>query len=250
MSDDHSTAVAILDRADSERLHPVVAAAMQHGPDPATLRELLAVQREWEAGESKRQYTEALVALKRDLPTVLARDQTVVFGKTRYTHTSLAAVMEAVTGPLTSHGFALSWEPSTSDATVTVACVLTHAGGHSERAAISAPRDNSGSKSASQGVASTITLLQRYSALSLLGIATADMEEPTGTAPDPDRVDSDRNLRLVGNLKNYGKTRQDAEEFLGKRVPKWTAGDLENLASWLKSEKYKDVGPPPMGDDV
>jgi hypothetical protein len=45
---------------------------------------------------------------------------------------------------------------------------------------MTAPIDTSGSKSPAQGVASTITLLQRYTALSLLGIATADMKDADG----------------------------------------------------------------------
>lgn len=247
MSDEHGKAIAVIDRADTERIHPVVQAAMAHSPDAATLRELLAVQREWEAEEARRVFTEALVALKRDLPTVLRRDKTVAFGQTRYTHTSLAAVMDAVTEPLTTHGFSLSWEPSTEDSTVTVTCILTHSCGHNTRASISAPRDNSGSKGASQGVASTITLLQRYSALSLLGIATADMDEPKGE-DKPEAVSSKRNLAAVAKLKKYGKTKNDAVAFLEKSVPNWTAADLKKLGDWLKAEKYKDVGPPPMDE--
>jgi hypothetical protein len=242
MSEDHTTtAVTVIEHTDVDRLHPMVRQAMAGAPDPATLRELLALQRDWEAGEAKRAFTAALVRLKADLPSVIKRDQTVDFTgrsgvRTYYTHTSLAAAMEAITGPITEHGFSLSWEPSTSPdgKTVTVSCRLTHEAGHSESAAISAPLDTSGNKSAAQGVASTITLLQRYTALSLLGIATADMRDPTPTSDNA--PNAKRNLKAAANLKKYGKTAKDAEAFIGRPVAEWTREDLEALAAWVKPE--------------
>jgi ERF superfamily protein len=239
-------------------MHPVVQAGLQHlgaTPDPATLRELLAVQREWEQGEAKKAFTRALAALKRDLPTVIARDSVVDFtsakGRTHYRHTSLAAVMDAVTGPLTQHGFSLSWHPATTGTgtgtQVTVSCKLVHAEGHFEETSISAPVDTSGSKSPAQGVASTITLLSRYTALSLLGIATADMPEPRGGDDEPKQptnaVDAERNLRAMGRLAKLGKTREQAEEFVGRPVSEWTDADLQNLKQWVTPKREDQPEP-------
>lgn len=240
MSDQHETAVAVIQRHDVERMHPVVRAMLEQGPDPSTLRELLAVQREWESGEAQRAYTSSLVALKRDMPAVIAKDSTVDYtggkGRVHYTHASLAGAMAAITAPLTSHGFSLNWEPATpSPNLVTVTCRLTHADGHSESCTISAPPDTSGNKSTAQGVASTITLLQRYTALSLLGIATADMQEPAAE-PDPERVDSARNLKAVAALRKYGKTVAQAEDHLKRPMTAWTTADLDELRRWLQSE--------------
>lgn len=221
-------------------MHPLVSAAIQSGSlDPATLKQLLDVQREWEAGEAKKEFARAMTALKRDLPTVIRRDQKVDFGtskgRTTYTHTSLAAAMEAVTGPLCAHGFAISWTPAVTDrGSVRVTCRLTHSGGHSEEATLEAPADTSGNKSPSQGVASTVTLLSRYTALALLGIATADMADPS--APDLSTVDTRRNLRAAGRLVKAGLTRSDGEARLGKTVEQWTMSDLFTIDE-LISEK-------------
>jgi hypothetical protein len=251
MSDQHGTAVAVIERSEQQAMSPVVAAGMrmlQLAPSPETLRELLAVQREWEANEARKAYASALVALKRDLPSVINRDKKVHFesrgGTTSYTHASLGNVIDQVTPALTQHGFSLAWRPSTGKDGVTVTCRLTHAAGHFEEATISAPADNSGGKNSVQGVASTITLLQRYSACSLLGIATADMEEPTSEHEKPgagekrapsEKVDSTLNLRAVGWLKQRGRTAEAAETFLGRKVPDWTEADREKLKSWASS---------------
>ena len=229
---DTRNAVTVIERPGlPDTTHPVVREMMAHSHDPAMLRELLAVQREYEAGEAKRAFTRSLVELKRDLPTVIARDKKVNFGSTNYTHTSLAAVMAAVTAPLTMHGFSLAWIPSTAAGNVRVTCRLTHSGGHHEETAIEAPIDNKGSKSAAQGVASTITLLSRYTALALLGIATADMADPE-PAHDTEAVDSQRNLRVIASLKKYGHKREDAEAIVGRTADEWTSADVEAIKKW------------------
>lgn len=242
MSEDHSKAapLTVIERSHDQSMSPVVAMGMKMlaaNPDPSTLRELLAVQKEYEANEARKAFAAALVALKRDLPTVIARDSKVDFnsakGRTQYTHASLAGAMDAITGPLTQHGFSLAWKPSTTTAGVSVTCRLTHGAGHFEEASLTAPSDTSGNKSPAQAIASTITLLQRYTALSLLGIATADMKDPEpDDEPDPDAVDSARNLKAVGWLVSKGRTRVDAEEHVGRSVKDWTAGDLEKLKAW------------------
>jgi len=252
MSDPKHASIAIVERSEPQQMHPLVKAAID-GARPEDLRELLALQRDWEANEARKAFTRALVSLKGDMPTVIDRDrlvdhETKAGGRKRFRHASLAAAMDAVTPHLTAHGFSLAWTPSTQGSSVTVLCRLTHAEGHHEETSISAPIDTSGSKSPAQGVASTITLLSRYTALSLLGIATADMREPTGepSPPDPDRVDTARNLRAVGRLRAHGRTREDAETVIGRPVAEWTAADLARLSEWVR-EPAEDQREP--GDD-
>ncbi len=240
MSEIHEkgAAITVIERATETSMSPVVAMGMKMlaaNPDPSVLRELLAVQKDFEANEARKAYAMALVGLKRDLPTVIARDKKVAFKEVKYTHTSLAAVMEAITEPLTAHGFNLAWTVANGQGGVSVTCRLTHSAGHSEATMITAPADTSGSKSPAQAIASTITLLQRYTALSLLGIATADMQEPTGEEKPPaDTVDSARNLAAVGWLGKQGKRREDAEALVGRKVAEWTAADLDRLREWGK----------------
>ena len=256
MADDHK-AMTIIERAPNSTMSPVVAGVMQRmegNPDPQALAQLLAVQKDWEANEARKAFSAALVALKRDLPTVIARDSKVNFttakGQTSYTHASLAAVMSAITEPLTQHGFSLAWKPHTTEKGVSLTCRLTHAAGHFEEATISAPIDTSGNKSTTQGVMSTITMLSRYTALNMLGIATADMEEPKPEAPAPDSIDSAKNLAAVGWLRTKGLLREDAESHLGRKVQNWTLADLARLKAWAALPRDPETGEivPPAGD--
>jgi hypothetical protein len=257
---DNHNAVTVVTRnppatADAERMHPLVRLAMGGGtaPDPAMLRELLAVQREWEAGEARRAYTAAMVGLKRDLPTVIGHDAVVDFtsskGRTYYTHTSLAKVMDEITPALTQHGFSLGYSCST-ESKVTVTCRLTHADGHSEEMTISAPPDTNGNKGPAQAIASTITMLQRYTALALLGIATADMKEPTGEgAPADGGIDHEKNMRAVTWLTSKGRTVEDAVRHIGRRPDAWTDADRQEIKRWANPPRPADANTdePPAG---
>lgn len=236
-------------------LHPAVEMVLRQNPTPETVREMMALQREHEAAEAKKAYAQDMVALKRELPGVINRDTTVDYstqkGRVHYTHASLAGAMEAVLPALTRHGFSASWKPSSSKDGVKVTCTITHHQGHSDECTLEAPADTSGSKSPAQAIASTITLLERYSLLAVLGIATADMREPQGPASAAEAgesaVDSARNMRALREIVRRGKTKEEAEKVAGGPIQGWTAADLDKLRAWLKPEEPK---PEPAKDET
>jgi hypothetical protein len=242
VTDTHKATIVHVEPREGQKMHPLVQAAIATGTmDPDSLGKLLAVQREWEAGEARKAYTRALALLKADMPTVIAHDQLVDFtgssGKrTRYTHASLAAVMEAITEALVRHGFSLSWTPSTGEKLVRVTCRLTHTEGHFEEATLEAPADTSGNKHPAQAIMSTVTLLSRYTALALLGLATADMGEPTTTADEraeQPRIDAARTARACAAITKAGRTIEDAEKHVGRARAEWTTADLAVVRAWL-----------------
>lgn len=247
MTDTHNLP-AIVERGEvQQQLSPMVAAIMQASdgkPDMALLEKAMDLQERWEKNQAKKMFDAALVELKASMPSVIGRDKEVDFtgnsGKrTRYTHTTLGRLIEAVTPHLSRFGFSLSWVPSTNGTAVSVTCNLAHRGGHTESTTLTAQADSTGNKSPQQGIASTVTLLERYTAQALLGIASADMPEPTGEAappPDNDAINTKRNMNAVAALKKYDKTREQAEQFLGRKVAEWTAADIGKLQAWLKPQ--------------
>jgi hypothetical protein len=209
-------------------------------PDLAMAREMMQLQREWQADVARKAYTTSLIALKSVLPTVIRRDKTVSFGGTSYTHTSLACVMDAITEPLHRHGFSLAWAPATNTGGVSVTCRITHVDGHFEECTLSGPPDTKGSKSPVQGVMSTITMLERYTALAILGIATADMKEPEPEYDPNEPANSERIMKAVTWLISVGKTKEQAAEFLKRPMDRWTDGDLDNLKIWAKPQRSQE----------
>lgn len=233
-------------------MSPVVAAVLARNPDTATLRECLAIQREYEREEARRLYVTAFVNLKADLPKILGRDKLVKFNNTEYTHTSLGAAVEAVTPHLNNYGFAHDWRPSIDDrGQVVVSCRLTHIGSHYEEVTIKSAPDSKGAKSGPQAIASTITMLERYTLLALLGIATADMEEPKGGSQHTEEKpsvqqqpgdDKAMNAKAVRWLIQQGRTVAAAEEHIGRAADEWTQVDRQRLKSWVKGTEDRDPG--------
>lgn len=242
MSEKTHQAVAVIEAPGvPETMHPVVKAMMARDLGPEDLEKILALQERYEANEARKAYAAALVALKRDMPTVIAKDATVDFpGKngrtaTHYTHASLAGAMRAVTEPLTKHGFALAWTPSNEKpGIVSITARLTHAAGHFEECTLSGPPDMSGNKNPLQAIGSAASYLERYTALALLGVVTADIEEPKHDEPPPEAVNTARNLKAAKAVADSGRKREDAEKLVGRKVQEWTSADLEKISEWAK----------------
>lgn len=240
MSDTHTAAVAIVERSPiTDNMSPVVRMGMEilgKNPSPEALEKLLAVQKDYEQNEARKAYAVAMVSLKGSLPTTLGHNKPVKFGTTNYSYTTMAAVCDQLIPVLARYGFALTFDPSTSERGVTVKCQLRHAGGHVEESVMSAPNDTTGPmKNPAQQALSSVTRLQRYLMLSMLGVATGDMPDADDNepeAPDPSGVDSARNLRVVASLKKYGHKREEAEAIVGREVSEWTAADVEEIRAW------------------
>jgi hypothetical protein len=149
--------------------------AVAGGADLEKLRGLLELQKEYEANQARKAYHLAMSKFKKNPPKI-DKDKKVSFGNTKYSHASLANVVEKITIALSGHGLSISWGNKQTESQICVTCKVTHVLGHSEETTLCGPADNSGSKNSIQAIGSTISYLQRYSALSLLGLATDDQD--------------------------------------------------------------------------
>ncbi|WP_159053648.1 ERF family protein [Variovorax sp. PMC12] len=154
-------------------------AFLQAGGTIDQMRDILALQREWEAGEAKKAYVAAMAQFKKNPPKIL-KDKRVYFESknggtaTDYWHATLGNVAEAIIEGLAEVGVSHSWKPERIGDRVHVTCTLTHAQGHSESISLDGPLDSSGTKNNIQQVASTTTYLSRYTLLMITGLAVKD----------------------------------------------------------------------------
>lgn len=249
MSDTHAKSVAVVDhKAPPAITHPVVQGLIDRGDlSTEALDRLMGLQERHERREAEKAFNMALVALKRDLPAVIGHDASVSYKNTNYTHSTLAYAMDQVQPALTRHGFALYWRtPDAGKGLVSVTCVLAHEMGHSSETTLSGQPDTSGSKNAVQAVASTVTYLKRYTALSLLGISTADMKDVDQNRNEPrgDGVDQNQTVKAVSELRRMGAL-DDAKSYLGKEPQAWTLNDIQNLREWVRTRAKNEPPPAP-----
>lgn len=176
--------------------------------DPEKIEKMLALQEMWDAVQAKKAYTQAMAEFKLNPPTIL-KDKKVGFtsqrtgGTTSYNHATLGNVTNKVNTALAKHGFSSGWKTEQKEGQVTVTCTITHKMGHSESTSLFAGADTSGQKNSIQAVGSTITYLQRYTLLTLTGLATHDQDDD-GAYEEPEYITEDQVLEIREMLKGCG----------------------------------------------
>lgn len=158
--------------------------ALASGAAPETLERLLALQERWEANQARKAFDEAMASAKSEIPVVLKNRVVDFTGKTgirtHYRHEDLGEIARTVDPILARHGLSYRWRTqSPIGEPVSVTCIVSHRGGHSEENTLVGPRDDSGNKNPIQSVGSTITFLQRYTLKAALGLAAAEDDDGT-----------------------------------------------------------------------
>lgn len=204
--------------------------AVDGGADLEKLEKLLEIQMKWEENEAKKAYHKAMSDFKANPPKIL-KDKKVNFGsgKASYNHASLANVCEKISERLSEYGLSASWKVS-QNGSVAVTCRVTHSLGHSEETTLSAPADTSGSKNPIQAIGSTITYLERYTLLALVGLATEDQDDD-GSKVGVQFIDDQQLSDLVDLIT---ATDTDPKKFL-----KWLK--IESLENLPKSQYKKAI---------
>lgn len=162
----------------------MISRALASGASVEMVREIMALQRELAADQARRAFDEAISAAKAELPTI-TKNKHVGFdsrkagaARTDYKHETLDEIARAVTPVLARHGLSYRYRvTSDTNQPISVTCIVSHRGGHSEETTLVAGRDDSGNKNSIQAIGSTLTYLQRYTLKAALGLAAADDDD-------------------------------------------------------------------------
>jgi len=166
----------------------LIASAQASGADIEKMQQLFDLKLRVDADNALREYNKAVAMFKTE-NTVIYKDSAVNYGNTSYKHATLSNVVNKVTSLLAKYGLNHSWATKQENDIIFVNCKLAHADGHSENVSLSAPPDKSGSKNSVQSIASTVTYLQRYTLMMILGLASGD-PDTDGRTPNSAPVDT------------------------------------------------------------
>jgi hypothetical protein len=142
--------------------------AVASGADIDVLEKLMSLQERWESANARKAFEQALAAAKGEIPIVI-RNAT---GHNEKKYADFAAIAKAIDPILGRHGLSYRFKTVQTEKSIMVTCVL-FGHGHSEETALSAGADTTGNKNAIQAIGSTLTYLQRYSLVQMLGLAAA-----------------------------------------------------------------------------
>lgn len=234
-------AVTKMTTTDARELQPVAQAtpayllqlAVQQGADLDRLEKLMALQERWEANEARKAFVDALTAFKAE-PITIDKRKHVQFENrsgdvTSYNHAELSDVTDAICPALAKHGLSHRWNVLQADGRITVECILTHALGHAERIAMSAPPDASGGKNTIQQIASTVTYLQRYTLLAITGVATKGQDDD-GRGAQPQTPEFD--VSWLDKVRDM-KTKDERAAVKAEMIKQW--GDAVKIPKALMS---------------
>lgn len=194
------------------------------GADFASVKEMMALSKELAADQAKRAFDEAVAAAKAEIPTVTKNAK----GHNNKAYANFAAYAAVVDPVLGRFGLSYRFRTEQTDR-ITVTCVLTHKGGHSEENSLAGPADNSGSKNAIQAIGSTLTYLQRYTLIQALGLAASDDDDGRSHGKNEDQlrtITEDQQIAIREMIEASGA---DEKRFL-------KIGNLEKLSDMRASD--------------
>ena len=209
--------------------------AVSKGADLDKLEKLLTLQERYEANEARKAYNKAMAEFKSHPPKI-EKDKTVKFNATKWNYAPLHNIVEAITPELSKQGLSASWRTK-QNGKVVVACRISHELGHFEEIELSAEADTSGSKNSIQAIGSTISYLQRYTLLSILGLAAEDMDDD-GQVAATEYIDDKQKNQLVDMMSDKNvKIEKFLSAFKVESLDKFPVSKFQQAVTALNAKK-------------
>jgi hypothetical protein len=165
--------------------------AVLAGADITLIEKLMALHERWDANQARKAFDEAVAAAKKEMPPI----QRNVAGHNAKKYADFAAIARVVDPIIGAHGLSYRFRTTQNDR-ISVTCILSHKAGHSEETTLSGPADTSGSKNAIQAIGSTLTYLQRYSLVQMLGLAAGNDDDGKASG-DGEAITEEQLLGLI-----------------------------------------------------
>jgi hypothetical protein len=212
----------------------MLAIMTQRGVSMSDLKDLVALAKDWEANQARKAYVAAMTLFKAEPHEILKTKFVDIEGGAKFFHATLADVVDGVVASLAKFGLSHKWITDQSNPQqIKVTCVITHRDGHSESTEMVGGPDTTGRKNPIQQVASAQTLMQRYTLLSLCGLASKDMDDEAQLAaksgrkpppPEPEGYDNwALNVEAVAEegTKRLQETWKASSEVFRNHTVKW-----------------------------
>lgn len=205
----------------------ILSAAVQGGitrENVEVVKELIAMQKDLQEQESKRDFARDFVALQSECKAVKAskivpNDD----GSKRYAYAPYEAIMEEVKPLLEKHNFAISFDTDLADGRVIVTCKLMHGGGHTVPSKFACRIGKGPPKSSeAQGDGAATTYAKRFALCAALNIV----------------VDTDTDAQDATVIGEFVTLEQ--AEFLQAEV-RGTKAHEPNFLKWLGAASYDQI---------
>ena len=184
----------LVTKESTDVIHPVAQQQMQYmnliqmavekGSDIVQLEKLMDLQERYENRIAKKEFDSAMSKFQSLIPTIEKKgvvDFTSAKGRTYYEYAKIEDIAHSIKPALKETGISYRFTQKQDAGWITVRCIVTHEGGHSEQTDLQSQPDISGGKDALKATASAITYLRRYTLTGILGIIVGGEDDDGGT---------------------------------------------------------------------
>lgn len=208
--------------------------AMNPDIDPERIERFIILKERIDASNAKKVFDAAIATAKASIPPVV-KNRKGHNDKSYADFAAIASVVDPIIAPL---GLSYRFRTAQTDK-ISVTCVLTHEGGHSEENTLSGPADASGSKNAIQAIGSTLTYLQRYTLVQALGIAASADDD--GKSAGAGGAISDEQLKKLQALASEvgGDVAKLCTHFNIDALPDLPAGKFAEAVGIMELKRQK-----------
>jgi hypothetical protein len=208
--------------------------AVETGAGLEMVEKLMSLQERWETGQARKAFDRAIAAAKAKITPI----QRNAKGHNDKRYADFAAIAKVVDPILSEHGLSYRFRTAQSDR-ISVTCILSHEDGHSEETTLTGPADTSGSKNAIQAIGSTLTYLQRYSLVQMLGLAASNDDDGKAAA-DGGTISEDQAAELIALADEVGADKRAfCEYFKIDGIAMMPAKDFDRAKIALNKKRAK-----------
>jgi hypothetical protein len=208
--------------------------AVESGAGLEMVEKLMSLQERWETGQARKAFDRAIAAAKAKITPI----QRNAKGHNDKRYADFAAIAKVVDPILSEHGLSYRFRTAQGER-ISVTCILSHEDGHSEETTLSGPADASGSKNAIQAIGSTLTYLQRYSLVQMLGLAASNDDDGKAGA-DGGLINEDQAAELIALADEVGADKRAfCEYFKIDGIAMMPAKDFDRAKIALNKKRAK-----------
>ena len=223
----------------------MIARAVANGASIEMIERLVSLKKDVEADEARKAFVSAMAAFKA-VEIKIEKKKHVGFdaknggSRTDYFHATLDQVTAAVGPELAKVGLSYRWKTEQLEGgIIQVTCIVRHALGHFEETMLRGSPDQSGNKNNIQAVGSTVSYLSRYTLMSALGLASADMDDD-GRGSETELITDGQVAELQAGLDKLKTSAAALCKYLGvASLPAIPAKDFKRAKAEIDSNLAK-----------
>lgn len=200
----------------------ILARAVESGRSADELAKLIELADRMASMGAAREFAAAMAQFKRECPPVPRRAENSQFQVTRNgakvnrRYASLEDIEATIREPLGRNGLSYRWGTAViGDGKMTVACIVSHAGGHSVESSVTLPTDSTAGCSAIQKYGAAMTYAQRYSLVQALGLTSCDEDNDGNDQPRAETITEHQAANLEAEIAELRVDRSRILTFAG-----------------------------------